>query len=286
MAVVLVLAAALTALPTALVQFDLRGRSISTPDDLRALNDARTFVLQMFGGLAVAVGAYATWRRLRINEDELRATRDGQVTERFTRAIEQLGSDNTDVRIGAIFALARIADNSPTDRDAIIATLSAFVRGHSPWPPTRAGQPDDVEPADLPTLATRANDVQSAVAVLGRIPSQGAQERIRLPHTDLRRARMWQLTLDGALFGHADLRGARIWESSLTRADLAHADLRAAVLTNADLRGATLQGADLRGAELTDAALDGAQADGGTRWPPGFDAPAHGVIMIKDSREP
>lgn len=276
------LLAALVAVPGMLVRHDLAGRTIGTLDYLKAVNDARTVVLQLLGGIAVSVGAYATWRRLRVNEDELRTTRDGQVTERFTRAIEQLGSDSPDIRIGAVFALARIAHNSPADRDAVVATLSAFVRGHSPWPPGRPEQPSP--DADLQTLATRANDVQSAVAVLGRLPSSVDGEWIRLPHSDLRLARMYQLTFDYALFGGANLAGARLWGSSLVRADLGHANLCGSDFTGADLTGAILWGADLTGADLTGATLDGAQVDAHTVWPDGFDPDTHRLVMVADDK--
>jgi len=275
------LALALTVIPGVLVRHDLHGRPISTQEYLKAVADARTLILQTVGGVAVAIGAYATWRRLRISEDELHATRDGQVTERFTRAIEQLGSANLDVRTGAIFALARIADNSPTDRDAVIATLSAFARSHSPWSREHAEAADSTLPADLPTLATRASDVQSAISVLGRLPRTAVTEWIRLPSTDLRRARMWQLNLDRGLFGSSNLRGARLWDSSLVGADLGFADLRDTDLAGADLSHAILWGTDLRGARLTGARLQGAEADAKTKWPDGFDFAAHGVILTK-----
>lgn len=279
------LVVALVAAPGLLARHDLGSRTIGTVDYLKAVNDTRTLILQLLGGLAVSVGAYATWRRLRVNEDELRTTRDGQVTERFTRAIEQLGNDSADTRIGAVFALARIAHNSPTDRDAVIATLSAFVRGHSPWPPLRPGQPSqDADLHDLPTLATRDNDVQSAVAVLGRLPSSTDGERIRLPHSDLRLARMYQLTFNHALFGGANLAGARLWGSSLVRADLGHAILRGSDFTHADLSGAILWGADLTGADLTGATLDGAEVDAHTVWPDGFDQGTHRLVIVADDK--
>ena len=40
-------------------------------------------------------------------------TEQGQVTDRYTKAIEQLGSDKLDVTIGGIYALERIARDSP-----------------------------------------------------------------------------------------------------------------------------------------------------------------------------
>jgi len=53
---------------------------------LKMQNDVRATLLQGLGGLAVLLGASVTYRQLRI-------TREGQVTERFTRAIDQLGHE-------------------------------------------------------------------------------------------------------------------------------------------------------------------------------------------------
>ena len=59
------------------------------------------------------------------------------MTDRYTKAIEQLGSDKLDVRIGGIYALERIARDSPRDHPTVMEVLSAFIRDHShdPWPP-------------------------------------------------------------------------------------------------------------------------------------------------------
>jgi hypothetical protein len=50
------------------------------------------------------------------------------VTARYTKAIEQLGSDRLDVRIGGIYALERIAHDSPRDHPAMLEVLAAFIR--------------------------------------------------------------------------------------------------------------------------------------------------------------
>jgi hypothetical protein len=63
---------------------------------------------QILGGTALLSGLYFTWRTLRVN-------REGQVTDRFTSAIDQLGKMNEEnkpqfeVRIGGIYALERIS---------------------------------------------------------------------------------------------------------------------------------------------------------------------------------
>jgi hypothetical protein len=64
-------------------------------------------------------------------------TEQGQVTDRYTKAVEQLGSYNKlDVRIGGIYALERVAHDSPRDHPTVMEVLAAFVREHSrePWP--------------------------------------------------------------------------------------------------------------------------------------------------------
>ena len=84
-------------------------------------------------------------------------TEQGQVTDRYTKAIEQLGSDKLDVRIGDIYALERVARDSPRDHPTVMEVLSAFIREHShkPWP-----EPD---PASREQELSTRPDVQAAV---------------------------------------------------------------------------------------------------------------------------
>ena len=65
------------------------------------------------------------------------------MTDRYTKAIEQLGSDKLDVRIGGIFALERIARDSARDHPTVMEVLAAFIREHSheQWPPPDSGPP-------------------------------------------------------------------------------------------------------------------------------------------------
>src|SRR6266498_3922187 len=83
---------------------------------LQARNDLRTTLLQGIGGLFLISGVVATWRQVQLTRHQLDLLREGQITERFTRAIEQLGSDNLDVRLGGIYALERIASSSDAER--------------------------------------------------------------------------------------------------------------------------------------------------------------------------
>ena len=84
------------------------------------------------------------------------------MTDRYTKAIEQLGSGKLDIRLSGIYAPERIAHDSPRDHPTVLEVLAAFIREHShePWPPKEPG-------AKTPGRTTRP-DVQAAVAVVGR----------------------------------------------------------------------------------------------------------------------
>jgi hypothetical protein len=194
-------------------------------------------------------------------------TKRGQVTDRYTKAIEQLGSDKgLDVRIGGIYALQRIARDSASDHPTVMDVLSAFVRQRSleQWPPQE-------KPINNATRRTRP-DVQAAVTVIGFRNLQYDLQPIDFTHAMLTRADLsgthlfradlsWAEFLRANLSG-AELNGAKLHFTDLTRANLTHADLTGAELfradvTEANLNGATLDGAildevDFSGADLTD----------------------------------
>jgi hypothetical protein len=257
-------------------------------DLYKARNDVRTTAVQATAGLVVLLGAYFTWR-------QLHTAREGQVTDRFTRAIDHLGSDQLDIRLGGIYALERIARDSKADRPTIAEVLTAYVRTHSPWPPSQPNQYKPDWPLDpQPDLRTRAPDVQAALTVLGRgrFASLAAMDSawLDLQEVDLRKANLAGAHLERANLAGAHLEGANLSGAHLERARLAHAHLKRANLSGAHLEGAILNGAHLERAYLNGAYLKGAlflehahlagaEADG-TLWPDGFDWQAAGVDFV------
>jgi hypothetical protein len=239
-------------------------------------NDARATLLQALAGGALLLGAYFTWRQVQTGRQQVHLAEQGQITERFTRAIDQLGSDHLDVRLGGIYALERIARDSPGDRATIGEVLTAYIRGHAPWPPRLEGQPP-VEAAieTVAFLRLRAPDVQAALTVLGRgrfaDPDPEAPQldlsdtdlrRAYLSRADLRRARLYSADLRRARFDDTDLRGATLTRANLQEAHLLDANLRDANLHHADLQDADLTDANLESADLRHANLQGTKLDG------------------------
>ena len=192
---------------------------------------SRQTMAQILGGAALLGGLFFTAQTLRIsqeglqvnqetlriNQQTLQITQEGQITERFTKAIDQLGKpgeDNLAVRLGGIYALERIARDSTKDHGPIMEVLTAFVREQThvqkttPAKPSPAsGESSDQERAKVPA------DIQAILTVLGRrTRTYGKGESQPL---DLSRAQ-----LQGAILAGAQLQGAILWEAQLQKADL------------------------------------------------------------------
>jgi uncharacterized protein YjbI with pentapeptide repeats len=185
-------------------------------------------------------------------------TEQGQVTDRYTKAIEQLGSDKIDVRIGGIYALERVARDSDRDHPTVMEVLAAFIRDHSlePW----------FVPKSDHVRATRP-DIQAALTVIARREATHDRQPIDLHGADLPQAMLDDANLACVIFTDADLTRAHLARANLAGADLVRTILHIADLTSADLRGAhvemaKLDTADLTGADLTRARLAVAQLPG------------------------
>jgi hypothetical protein len=93
----------------------------------------------LVAGVVGLGGLYFTWRNL---NQTRQLTEQGQITERFTRAIDQLGETDEDgnprleIRLGGIYALERIDKESPKRayHPTVMEVLTAYVRENAPWP--------------------------------------------------------------------------------------------------------------------------------------------------------
>jgi hypothetical protein len=247
-----------------------------TNDDLtgtaRAEDEGRnrTAVLATIAGMIAIAGAVFTGLSYRLN-------RAGQITERFTRAIDQLGAidesgkPKIDVVLGGIYALERIAKDSRDDHPQVVEVLTAYVREHArykpaePQAPTTSGQEVQDDVATIHRGPPLATDIQAAMDVLARRDITQDRNRLNLAGTDLRR-----LYLDAQEGGHlegvnlyeAHLEGASLWGAHLEESVLNGAYLTGAGLDDAHLEGATLIAARLQGAKLVGAHLEGAMLFG------------------------
>jgi uncharacterized protein YjbI with pentapeptide repeats len=184
----------------------------------------------------------ATKGQLQATQHQLQVAEQGQITDRYNAAIANLGSNSIDIRLGGIYALQRLMQDSPRDQPTVIAVLCAFARD----PAASKPQPQESSASSMPT------DVQAALTVVGtrNTANDGRTTVIDLNHALLARAQLEDLGLSGA-----DLSGADLADANLSSTDLAYAKLTSADLSGADLNSTRLAGADLSGANLTGARL-------------------------------
>ncbi|WP_316784331.1 pentapeptide repeat-containing protein [Streptomyces sasae] len=238
----------------------------------------RTAVVALTAALGAGVALLYTARTYRL-------TRRGQITDRFTKALERLGSNEIYVRIGGILALEQIVQDAPEQAATDAArVLGHFIRHRAPQA-RPAQDPGNSEPgsprpdhSELPNEP--AADVQAALTALTRAESRthvDYREQLDLHglhlagadliHADLTYANLAEATLtmadlNGATLTKADLRGATLTMANLFRTTLTHGSLAGATLTGAQLFGATLTGANMHAATLTEVSLAAATLTG------------------------
>jgi hypothetical protein len=220
-------------------------------------NEARKTLATIVGGAAVIATIYSTTMTLD-------ATREGQLTDRYAKAVEQLGANRSDepnieVRLGGIYALARIAKDSSRDEGTIEEVLTAYIRQNAPAS-DRAACSSTVRP--------RA-DLQAIIWILGEQSHASGKKR---PAFNLRKASLCGYSIEnrdfsGSYFTRsdmrlADFRGSKLIGAWLEDVDFRNADLRKAELNDAKLGGADLRDAHLQGANLTGAILEEADIRG------------------------
>jgi uncharacterized protein YjbI with pentapeptide repeats len=228
----------------------------SAADVATLQNEIRKVILQTLGGILAIAALYFTYRRVKVAEQS-------HITERFTKAIEQLGAmttsgeKNIPVRLGAIYALERIAQDSPRDHWPIMEVLTAYVRHNSPAPP------DSISTKELEKLVEKgiSTDVQAILSVLGRRETGNNREKEGL-RLDLSHCALFKANMRGSNFRNGIFDFSYLIKAHLEYAHLEGADLNAAHLEDARMYDVHLEGAHLGKLSLEETHMEGAKLYG------------------------
>lgn len=250
--------------------------------------DTATTVRNLGLAAAAVIGLpFLVWRSL-VAQKQADVSEQGLITDRINKAVEGLGADkvvkrqrvnshgkkvyaktedgtpdltrpiwdevtepNLEVRIGAIFSLERISQDSPRDHIQIMEILCAYIVQNSDR--SDVEMPEDEGELSFHEWQSWASkfrqkprpDIDVALRVLSR-----RKEHLR----KLESASGYRLDLQGV-----DLRCLSILKLDLSEAELATAKLQGAFLPNAKLQGSRLHFTRLEGAVLSGAKLEKAQ---------------------------
>ncbi|MFF6794343.1 pentapeptide repeat-containing protein [Streptomyces filamentosus] len=105
--------------------------------DAKTLFDLVKLSFGVVAGAGALVALVVAYRRQRVDEAGAHREATRLHTERFSQAVDKLGSDFPAVRLGGVHALAGLADDAPDDdlRQTCVDVLCAYLRlPHSPDP--------------------------------------------------------------------------------------------------------------------------------------------------------
>ncbi|MFJ7416896.1 hypothetical protein ACIQWZ_39820 [Streptomyces sp. NPDC098077] len=113
--------------------------------DAKTLFDLVKLSFGVVAGAGALVALVVAYRRQRVDEAGAHREATRLHTERFSQAVDKLGSDSPAVRLGGVHALAGLADDAPDDslRQTCIDVLCAYLQ--LPFTPDPGTDPADQE---------------------------------------------------------------------------------------------------------------------------------------------
>lgn len=135
------------------------------PQDRGEISDWRFLLAQIVtltGVLGAVIALPFTLMRIDFTRRQTKAAEQGLITDRISKSIDQLGHDNTAVRMGAIHSLERIMIDSDVDHVMVKRTLNAYLK-------YRQADKSEEDDGDVPTLDI---DIQAALDVILRWRSE------------------------------------------------------------------------------------------------------------------
>jgi uncharacterized protein YjbI with pentapeptide repeats len=104
-------------------------------NQLEAIKTAGTVVVGAGGGVALLLAArrqrsaeIALKQKDREQAHQERDAAERRITDLYSKAADQLGSDKAPVRLAGLYALERVAQNNPEQRQTIVNVLCAYLR--------------------------------------------------------------------------------------------------------------------------------------------------------------
>jgi uncharacterized protein YjbI with pentapeptide repeats len=223
----------------------------------------RRTIGQLIGGVAVLIGAGFAYYQFLDQQDrsqkQLKATYDQLNSQQVAKGFEQLGSKELPVRIGGIYALEYVMNTSEQYHRPVLEALCAFVRDGMPQTaiakPLRVSARKDAAGANMFETPVPANDIQAALAVIGR-RGEKDDDLVDLVSANIQNTHLEFANLSGADLEKANLSGAVLDGANLSGSNFEKADLTAAHLIRADLSNSQFQYARMKYADFSDADLD------------------------------
>ncbi len=226
--------------------------------------DYRGIAIRYFGivaGAGAIIGyIFATGRNI-ILDNQNKINAQAQITESMVQAIAQIGAindkePNIEVRLGGLYSLQRIMQDSEERELSILKILYAYVRENLKRDKTKQPKQKSIfgyEAYKLP------EDIQAALNIISQFNKEQKAQGKKLPrdnelsfsHTDFSNYSLEKMDFSDAIFENANFSGANISYTDLSGAILHDANLSGVYGALFDLSNASFFRTDFSGAHLS-----------------------------------
>ena len=189
-------------------------------------------IISIVSGVIAIVGLILFYQRLKKQEEQIDLQRKQRTDDRFTTAVELLGSSETSARTGAIYSLYHLAIEDKKYRKEVAQILCSHIR-------SKTNEPDyKEEHKDRPS-----NEIQSTIDLLlkdkngnkGLYCQDFAKEKsfpqANFEYAHLVKADFFDAQCQGAGFNYAQCQGAGFNYAQCQRADFNTAQCQGADFT-------------------------------------------------------
>lgn len=238
-------------------------------------NEYRKTIAQIVGGMYVLGGFAFTWYQLVAAQNTLVLSQERLITDRYSKAIDQLGGASPHTRLGGIYALGSIAKTSPDYVYTVENVLASYIRKNCIYQDS-AFIRDELQASVNIITGKQYHIVQSdetdgsfnlsAATLNGFDFNKSSLEKSTLTNADFKRsffvdANLSGVEANGATFARADLsnasmNGGHFYGVDFTQARLDNASIKNSDLRLANFKEANLSNANLTGCDMTDVNLD------------------------------
>ncbi|EMF91279.1 pentapeptide repeat-containing protein [Leptospira santarosai] len=137
-------------------------------------NEFRKVLIAIVGGSLAVGGFILTYYRTKNQDETLSLTQRGQWNDRYVKAIELIDNKSSDIKIGGIYSLISIAEESFKHKEAIIKILCSYVRENLNI--KKRDLPDDLDNATMEKMKFERErfpiDHETILNFLSKLPVQ------------------------------------------------------------------------------------------------------------------
>ncbi len=247
---------------------DIKSRAFQNVSFLIA--GSATFVFAVLGMFLSVIRNILTRHQNKISEQ-------GQITESMGRAIEQIGAlngekPNIEVRVGGLYSLQFIMQDSPRHEEAIANIFSTYIRENTKKDKNEKPRQAVIKKSINELLETRVQnrpraDIQVAFEIISQFNQRYKQKvkglysniKINFSNSNFKGYFFHRINFSGAILGEVDFSDADLVDVNFSNAHLMLADFSNAKLNNVNLHNAMLYIARFPNAFLFDANLSSAE---------------------------